>query len=264
MTALEFIALLVTAPLGLKLLDYVVGAGKAYFASRKSLKLNLSQTALEERRLEQMRNVDMSKVRRDEFETLMSAATDMAKSAMERARIAEDDSEREREARKKCECEFEGKLDAMETQLDRAGGEIKKLKEEHSSCGLIIAQIERNLRFAYDNFAIAYWESDSKGSCIYTNETFQGITGLTPTEAAGEGWFAAIEARERDRVIFLWRNFIANFQTHCQFGFSFRNVVSGEVTRVKVHCATIMLDGLKVHKYTAQTRTPMTEGLIKN
>ncbi len=46
--------------------------------------------------------------------------------------------------------------------------------------------------------------SDAGGSCIYVNERWCELAGLTPAQALGEGWSAAIHPEDADRALGEW------------------------------------------------------------
>ena len=48
---------------------------------------------------------------------------------------------------------------------------------------------------------VGIFVSDADGSCIYVNERWCELAGLTPAQALGDGWLAAIHPDDRERVI---------------------------------------------------------------
>jgi PAS domain S-box-containing protein len=48
--------------------------------------------------------------------------------------------------------------------------------------------------------------TDASGHCIYSNQKFQGISGLTPEESLGTGWLRTVHEGDRDEMIFAWVN----------------------------------------------------------
>jgi PAS domain S-box-containing protein len=51
---------------------------------------------------------------------------------------------------------------------------------------------------------VGLYHTDAAGRCVYVNEQWCRVTGLTPAEAAGDGWAAALHPDDRDRVFAEW------------------------------------------------------------
>jgi PAS domain S-box-containing protein len=45
---------------------------------------------------------------------------------------------------------------------------------------------------------------DGQGNCLYVNERWMEMTGLTAAEAMGQGWYAAVRPEDRERVHKEW------------------------------------------------------------
>jgi PAS domain S-box-containing protein len=256
MSPTEFIILLISAPFGVKALDYSIEGVKTFLKRRKEKLALESQHEIDLRKLDQIQAVDLSKTKREDFSVLMSAATEMAKNSMERARIAEEERDQEKELREKCENEFKDKLAVMEKRIADLSLEFGNAKTENRSCHLILEQVERNFRLILDTFHIAYWESDAQGKCTLVNDTFLELTGLDEDQCKGDGWFNAIDKVDLEEVSHSWRKFIKNQQKHTSFDISFVHSRTGEKVKVSVMCEAIMLNGFEIYKYTAQT-TPI-------
>lgn len=254
-----FTSSVLMAPLGVKLFDYLVSAGKTYFANRRDNRLHETQTSIDLKKLEQIQTLDLSNISRDNFKAINDAAVEIARSAIEQKKMAEEKAVKEENLREKCESDFNAKLEKLEEKIRAFTAEIGKLQREHKACSVILEQVERRLRFLYDSQRIAYWEAKADGKCDYFNQTFLDITGLDREQCINDGWFDAVEDNDRSRIKYLWQNFIGNQQTHTQFVFNFvRRPSDGTnekpiVTRVAVQCDAIMLNGLEVYKYTATT-----------
>lgn len=253
MTTTEFILLLISSGIAIKTLDWIGAGVKEWLAKRRADKSSESQTALDLKRLDAMSALDLSNVSRENFQVLMLAATEMAKAATDRARTAVEERDAEKKHREKCESDLKSDIDNLKKQVQHSNEEIGKAKGEHRACSIVLEQVERNLRFLFDNFSIAYWEVEYSGRCV-VNQTFAQITGLKADQCSNDGWLTAVHADDRSRVEYLWKNFKDNYQTHCLFDFRFVNVVSSQITFVTVECNAIMLNGLEVHKYTARTK----------
>ncbi|MEK6631789.1 MAG: PAS domain S-box protein [Nitrospirota bacterium] len=51
---------------------------------------------------------------------------------------------------------------------------------------------------------VGIFETDAEGACLYTNATWQAISGLTLAETLGDGWSRAILDQDRHRVCATW------------------------------------------------------------
>ncbi len=65
---------------------------------------------------------------------------------------------------------------------------------------------EQSLRFETLSATspVGIFETDANGGYLYTNATWQAITGLTPTAALGNGWSRAILEEDRQKVSAAW------------------------------------------------------------
>ena len=70
---------------------------------------------------------------------------------------------------------------------------------------------EEQLRSSQQHYAglvaaspVGVYETDPEGRCIFVNEMWSTITGLSTEEAAGEGWAAALHPDDRDAVFREW------------------------------------------------------------
>jgi PAS domain S-box-containing protein len=51
---------------------------------------------------------------------------------------------------------------------------------------------------------VGIFRTDAVGNCIYTNERWCQIAGMSPEQALGEGWSAALHPEDRERVFTEW------------------------------------------------------------
>jgi rsbT co-antagonist protein RsbR len=70
---------------------------------------------------------------------------------------------------------------------------------------------EASLRVSEERFRtlatylpVGVFQTDAKGDCIYVNDRWQEITGLTETEALGPNWASTLHPDDRDRVFREW------------------------------------------------------------
>jgi len=51
---------------------------------------------------------------------------------------------------------------------------------------------------------VGLFRTDAAGQCLYVNDRLCGLTGLSPQQAQGSGWTAALHPEDRDRVVDMW------------------------------------------------------------
>ena len=68
-----------------------------------------------------------------------------------------------------------------------------------------LRESERRHRALAEASPVGLFQTDGVGRCVYVNERWCRITGLTPAEAAGDGWERALHPDDRDRVFAEWR-----------------------------------------------------------
>ncbi len=56
---------------------------------------------------------------------------------------------------------------------------------------------------------VGIFRTDGKGRCLYVNERWCAIAGLTPDQARGDGWAAALHPDDRAQVFAEWRDAVA-------------------------------------------------------
>jgi two-component system NtrC family sensor kinase len=67
---------------------------------------------------------------------------------------------------------------------------------------------------------IGVYYTDALGDCLYTNQAWLDIAGLTPEQAKGKGWMNALHPEERDRIFAQWYEATAQkrpFRIECRF-----------------------------------------------
>lgn len=65
---------------------------------------------------------------------------------------------------------------------------------------------ESEKRFAtlVEQAPVGIFETDAQGECIFVNDGWQALAGLTAAESAGKGWIRAIHPEDRERVVADW------------------------------------------------------------
>ena len=67
---------------------------------------------------------------------------------------------------------------------------------------------------------VGIFRTDVRGHCVYANERWCALAGLTPEQAAGTGWSQALHPEDRERVFASWYESVSRglpFQTECRF-----------------------------------------------
>jgi len=103
---------------------------------------------------------------------------------------------------------------------------------------------EARFRAMSDASPLGIFVSDAAGNCIYTNEAYQQISGLSMEQTLGTRWCVAIHPDDRERVLADWHataQSTASFQTEFRF-----QRQDGSVVWTRVNSAA-MQDGAKPH-----------------
>ena len=67
---------------------------------------------------------------------------------------------------------------------------------------------------------VGIFRTDMEGGCIYVNECWQELAGMTQEQALGDGWAAALHDNDRQRVFSEWSEAAqaqCSFRTECRF-----------------------------------------------
>ena len=84
-------------------------------------------------------------------------------------------------------------------RLERGGFE-RSLAEENAR----LRASERRFRTLASSAPVGIFETDANGNCLFVNDRWCRITGMTPGTAGGEGWVRALHPDDRDRVCREW------------------------------------------------------------
>ncbi|MBT9520459.1 MAG: EAL domain-containing protein [Dechloromonas sp.] len=114
---------------------------------------------------------------------------------------------------------------------------------------------EARFRAMSDASPLGIFVSDVHGECIYTNEAYQAISGLSLEQTLGTNWRMAIHPDDRERVLVEWRAAALGkekFTTKARF-----LRADGSIVWARLNAAA-MLDGLQPRGYV-QTVEDITE-----
>ena len=88
---------------------------------------------------------------------------------------------------------------------------------------------------------VGIFMDDGQGNCLYVNERWMEMTGLTAAEAMGQGWYAAVHPEDRERVHKEW---IGATEARRLFDYGYRYICKGGgVVRVDVIARAISASG---------------------
>lgn len=90
----------------------------------------------------------------------------------------------------------------------------------------------RNLHAVLDNIPIALFIADASGECTYVNAAWQQLTGLSRDEALGLGWIRCIHRKDREGVVYSWKEFVAR-EAEYKNCFRIANIKNNYVRTVK-------------------------------
>jgi PAS domain S-box-containing protein len=68
-----------------------------------------------------------------------------------------------------------------------------------------LAESEHWFRALADLSPVGIYRTDNRGACLYVNPTWCRFSGMTPEEAAGEGWQRGMHPADRQRIFDLWK-----------------------------------------------------------
>ncbi len=66
---------------------------------------------------------------------------------------------------------------------------------------------EERFRALAQHAPVGIFQTDAQGACLYVNERWAALSGLAPTEAAGDGWSAALHPDDRTAISAEWQAF---------------------------------------------------------
>ena len=118
--------------------------------------------------------------------------------------------------------------------IDKLGVQVELMLAEAVGSRERIRQLFRAME-------LPVFEADAQGMCVYVNPAYTAITGLAPSDAAGEGWALAVHPKDRDRVFRTWETTV---QKGTDFGsvFTYVNPLTGKATECHV-TATALHNG---------------------
>ncbi len=110
-----------------------------------------------------------------------------------------------------------------------------------------LRQSEERFRSLSASAPIGIYQMDADGMCIYTNDLWQEISGLTLAESLGDGWIKGIHPDDKEMVVIAWKRFLKNGG---EFSLEFRFLTSqGDVRWVFGRATAMQSEGGKIIGY---------------
>jgi PAS domain S-box-containing protein len=110
-----------------------------------------------------------------------------------------------------------------------------------------LRQSEERFRSLSASAPIGIYQTDADGMCIYTNDLWQEISGLTLEESLGDGWVKSIHPEDRQILLDKWHQFVCG---DSEFSLEFRFLTSaGDVRWVFGRATPMQSEGGKIIGY---------------
>jgi len=100
----------------------------------------------------------------------------------------------------------------LETRVKQRTVELAKTNErlleeiaERRQTEAALRNSERRFWTLVEAAPISFYETDAQGSCLYVNEQWRKLSGLTLEEALGDGWQKGLYEEDRTRVFQMWK-----------------------------------------------------------
>jgi PAS domain S-box-containing protein len=94
-----------------------------------------------------------------------------------------------------------GLLHEINRKLDRTNQDLERRVQERTAA---LWKAEQRFRRLATHAPVGIFETDLTGDCIFVNERWCEIAGLSPEEAAGAGWVRALHPEDRETVSGQW------------------------------------------------------------
>jgi len=115
-----------------------------------------------------------------------------------------------------------------------------------------IQVVNQRLKGYASSDGLAHFECDADGKVTWVNRTFCEVTGLTESEATGNGWVLSVDEVERDDVQLEWRNAVKDNR---DFFMKYRcRRRSGESIFVENHATILRTSNGKILGYVGTLR----------
>ncbi len=89
-------------------------------------------------------------------------------------------------------------------RAEEAAAAVTRESTERSRAETERRHAEERFRRLATRAPVGIFETDAQGDCLFVNERWCELAGLSPEEAAGRGWVRALHPHDRDRVFAEW------------------------------------------------------------
>ncbi|HXG10085.1 MAG TPA: response regulator [Gemmataceae bacterium] len=128
-----------------------------------------------------------------------------------------------------------------QAQLEAAHEMVEQKVQERTA---ELRASERRFRTVATHSPVGIFQCDRAGACLYVNERWCGLTGLSPELAAGRGWDEALHPEDRERVLSAWERATAAGE---ELALEYRyRTPAGKVVWVFCHAVPLRDDGGKI------------------
>ncbi len=81
---------------------------------------------------------------------------------------------------------------------------------EQKQAEIALQKSEKRWATLTETAPVGIFLTDTEGSCLYVNQSWSEIAGLTLAEASGQGWIKALHPEDRDRLLADWKQAVQN------------------------------------------------------
>lgn len=116
--------------------------------------------------------------------------------------------------------ELECKVAKRTAQLTQANVRLQQELEERQRAEIALLESEQRYATLTEVSPVGLFHTDVFGNCLYVNERWCKIAGMTLAQAAGQGWGGAIAPQDRERVYGEWNRAVKenrSFQLEYRF-----------------------------------------------
>lgn len=132
--------------------------------------------------------------------------------------------------------EIVSKLDKLVAEVSPNGG--SSMRDAINRIEANQVKTEERVRILLLDSSDGIWESDAQGMCIWANRTLLNIIDLELHEVVGNGWIAAIQEDQRNRVVLEWRHAVED-KREFRLDFPYQTR-SGEIRNVSCRASPML------------------------
>lgn len=100
--------------------------------------------------------------------------------------------------------EGQGEFAHLGNAFNQMSRQLEKRSLQSQQAEAALRKSEQRFRTLIESAPIAFYETDAQGNCLYVNEKWQQLAGLTLEESLGEGWQRAIHKEDRETITKQW------------------------------------------------------------